>query len=115
MSTRLAKKNYRKNKLAPHQENNQLNTVFSIYDGHLDYLYRQLARKADKIEWVEQSYPQLYFRNISNIENADAWLLPSDNDRNKKISVDKNGVATLTMDLVDGDSFYLQTDRKSVV
>lgn len=114
MSTRLAKKNYRKNKLAPHQENNQLNTVFSIYDGHLDYLYRQLARKADKIEWVEQSYPQLSFRNISNIENADAWLLPSDNDRNKKISVDKNGVATLTMDLVDGDSFYLQTGSMNI-
>lgn len=114
MSTRLAKKNSRKNKHSPHPENNQLNTVFSIYDGHLDYLYRQLARKTDKIEWVEQSYPLLCFKNISNIENADAWLLPADNDRNKSISVDKNGVATLTMDLVDGDSFYLQTGSMNI-
>lgn len=114
MSTRLAKKNSRKNKHSPHPENNQLNTVFSIYDEHLDYLYRQLARKTDKIEWVEQSYPLLSFKNISNIENADAWLLPADNDRNKSISVDKNGVATLTMDLVDGDSFYLQTGSMNI-
>ncbi|ELI6433937.1 glycosyltransferase [Aeromonas salmonicida subsp. salmonicida] len=113
MSTRLAKKNARKNQ-PPRQQENHLNTVFSIYDEHLDYLYRQLARKTDKIEWVEQSYPLLSFGNISNIETADAWMLPADNDRNKTIAVDAAGILSLELGLVDGDSFYLQTGSMDI-
>lgn len=113
MSTRLAKKNARKNQ-PPRQQENHLNTVFSIYDEHLDYLYRQLARKTDKIEWVEQSYPLLSFDNISNIETADAWMLPADNDRNKTITVDASGSISLELALVDGDCFYLQTGSMDI-
>lgn len=113
MSTRLAKKNAIKNQ-PPRQQENHLNTVFSIYDEHLDHLYRQLARKTDKIEWVEQSYPLLAFGNISNIETADAWMLPADNDRNKVITVDTAGSLSLVLDLVDGDSFYLQTGSMDI-
>lgn len=113
MSTRLAKKNARKNQ-QPRQQENHLNTVFSIYDEHLDHLYRQLARKTDKIDWVEQSYSLLPFVRISNVDTDDAWLLPADNDRNKKISVDEHGVLSLDMDLVDGDSFYLQTGSMDI-
>ncbi|WP_429131521.1 glycosyltransferase family protein [Aeromonas dhakensis] len=113
MSTRLAKKNARKNQ-QPRQQENHLSTVFSIYDEHLDHLYRQLARKTDKIDWVEQSYSLLPFVKISNVDTDDAWLLPADNDRNKKISVDEHGVLSLDMDLVDGDSFYLQTGSMDI-
>lgn len=79
----IAKKNARKNQ-QPRQQENHLSTVFSIYDEHLDHLYRQLARKTDKIDWVEQSYSLLPFVKISNVDTDDAWLLPADNDRNKK-------------------------------
>ncbi|MFM9798085.1 glycosyltransferase [Aeromonas dhakensis] len=113
MSTRLAKKNARKNQ-QPRQQENHLNTVFSIYDEHLDHLYRQLARKTDKIDWVEQSYALLPFVKISNIDADDAWLLPADNDRKKTINVDEHGVLSLDMDLVDGDSFYLQTGSMDI-
>ncbi|WP_429144827.1 glycosyltransferase family protein [Aeromonas veronii] len=113
MSTRLAKKNARKNQ-QPRQQENHLNTVFSIYDEHLDHLYRQLARKTDKIDWVEQSFYLLPFAKISNIDADDAWLLPADNNRNKTIRVDKNGGLFLEMALVDGDAFYLQTGNMDI-
>ncbi|HAV8409747.1 TPA: glycosyltransferase [Escherichia coli] len=108
MSNRLSKKNTRQTQQLP-QQNNHLNTFLSIYDEHFDYLYRQLARKTDTIEWVEQSYPFLSFSKISNVESADSWLLPSDNDRSKNISVDNTGTLSLELALADGDSFYLQT------
>ncbi|MGQ9450385.1 glycosyltransferase family protein [Leclercia sp. TB492] len=108
MSNRLTKKNAQKTQ-RPSQQENQLNTIFSIYDQHLDLIYRQLARKTNQIEWVEQYYPLLSFNKISNIEVADAWLLPADNNRNKSITVDTAGVLSLTISLTDGDSFYLQT------
>jgi len=113
MSTRLAKKNARKNQ-QPRQQENHLNTVFSIYDEHLDHLYRQLARKTDKIDWVEQSYSLLPFVKISNIDADDAWLLPADNDRKKTINVDGHGVLSLDINLVDGDYFYLQTGSMDI-
>lgn len=105
MSNRLSKKNTRKPQL-PNPNINNLDTIFSIYDGHLDYLYRQLARKTDKVEWVTQTYPLLSFEKISSTETADAWLLPADNDRNKTLTVDASGNLSLEMDLTDGDSFY---------
>ncbi|MFM5171275.1 glycosyltransferase [Aeromonas veronii] len=113
MSTRLAKKNARKNQ-QPRQQENHLNTVFSIYDEHLDHLYRQLARKTDKIDWVEQSYSLLPFGKISNVDTDDAWLLPADNDRDKTITVNEHGVFAIEMNLTDGDSFYLQTGSMDI-
>lgn len=113
MSNRLNKKNTQKIQLPTQQETN-LNTYLSIYDEHLDSLYRQLARKTDKIEWVTQSYPLISFDKISNIETPDAWLLPADNDRKKTITVDKDGSLSLVMDLVDGDSFYIQTGSMNI-
>ncbi|HHQ4551471.1 TPA: hypothetical protein ACSPZV_003894, partial [Aeromonas veronii] len=113
MSTRLAKKNARKNQ-QPRQQENHLNTVFSIYDEHLAHLYRQLARKTDKIDWVEQSYSLLPFGKISNVDTDDAWLLPADNDRDKTITVNEHGVFAIEMNLTDGDSFYLQTGSMDI-
>lgn len=113
MSNRLSKKNTRKPQL-PNPNINNLDTIFSIYDGHLDYLYRQLARKTDKVEWVTQTYPLLSFEKISSTETADAWLLPADNDRNKTLTVDASGNLSLEMDLTDGDSFYLQTGSLNI-
>ena len=113
MSARLAKKKVQKHHLLVQQEN-QINSVFSIYDNQLDYLYRQLARKTDSIEWVEQSYSYLPFNKTSNIEILDAWLIPADNSRKKTLKTDVTGTLRIDLDLAKGDSFYLQTGSMNI-
>ena len=112
MSARLTKKKVQKHHLLAQQEN-QINSVFSIYDNQLDYLYRQLARKTDSITWVEQSYSYLPFNKISNIETHDAWLLPADNNRKKTLKTDAAETLSIDLNLTVGDSFYLQTGSMS--
>lgn len=113
MSARIAKKKVQKHHLLVQKEN-QINSVLSIYDNQLDYLYRQLARKTDSIEWVEQSYSYLPFNKTSNIEILDAWLLPADNNRKKTLKTDAAGTLRLDLDLTEGDSFYLQTGSMNI-
>lgn len=113
MSARIAKKKVEKHHLLVQKEN-QINSVLSIYDNQLDYLYRQLARKTDSIEWVEQSYSYLPFNKTSNIEILDAWLLPADNNRKKTLKTDAAGTLRLDLDLTEGDSFYLQTGSMNI-
>lgn len=113
MSTRLQKKKA-KNTQQLRQNDTQLHSAISIYDEHLDSIYRQLARKTDKIDWIEQSFPNLPFTTISNVESDAAWLLPADNNRNKSVKCEQGGELLLEMDLVDGDSFYLQTGSMNI-
>ncbi|HDV1110387.1 TPA: glycosyl transferase 2 family protein, partial [Escherichia coli] len=95
-------------------EINQLQVAFSIYDSHFEKLFRLLSRKANKIEWKEQNYPFLPFNGLSNIESSTEWLLPADNSRNKHLHIESDGSLSVEMDLINGDSFYLQTGSMNI-
>ncbi|EMZ3045366.1 TPA: glycosyltransferase family protein [Escherichia coli] len=113
MSNRLTKKKV-KNKLHTGDEINQLQVAFSIYDSHFEKLFRLLSRKTNKIEWKEQNYPFLPFNGLSNIESSTEWLLPADNSRNKHLHIESDGSLSVEMDLINGDSFYLQTGSMNI-
>lgn len=113
MSARLKKK---KERSSSNSEANtkQINTAFNLYDKHLDKLYRELGRKTDSIEWIEQNYPLLGFENISNIEKADSWLLPADNSRTKELTMQQDKSLLINIALLKTDSFYLQTGNMDI-
>jgi spore maturation protein CgeB len=115
MSNKLEKKtNTTLKKQETSNEIIDINHIISIYENQLNILYQSLSRKTSKTEWVDCNFPNLLFNYEDNSSLPKNWLLPSENNRKKTLSTNKNEELCIKTNLTKGDSFYLQTGNLDI-